>query len=178
MTVSDGVAYCKSSPECGGFTAKEPYPASCTATTDTVFELHFHDTWCAARPNKDNSSTSWRVGGPRPIAGVQLWAKPLGQGKTAALFINGGSSNYTGANISLAELNVTTLSLSGGDANTGENAGSGVDAAASAMTTTMTTVSDVWTGEDAGAVVDGVWQVGEVTSLDSRFVIFETKAWH
>ena len=29
------------------------------------------------------------------VAGVQLWAKPLGKGKTAALFINGGGSNYS-----------------------------------------------------------------------------------
>ena len=74
----------------------------------------------------------------------------------------GGFGNYTGANISLAELNVTTLS--------------GGQATAEAVGATTTTVTDVWTGEDAGAVVDGVWQVGEVTSLDSRFVIFETKA--
>lgn len=171
MTVADGVAWCKSSAECGGFTlqgakkqpAKEPFPASCAAAADTVFELHFHDSWCAGKSDKNNASTSWRVGGPRPIAGVQLWAKPLGQGKTAALFINGGSSNYTGANISLAELNVTTLS---GHA----------ESAAAAAAPSVTVVTDVWTGEDAGAVVDGVWQVGEVLSLDSRFVIFETRA--
>eukprot|EP01052_Picozoa_sp_SAG31_P000468 SAG31_NODE_14_length_37953_cov_109.719660_2_plen_215_part_00 len=178
MTVAEGVAWCKSTPECGGFTlegskrqpAKEPYPASCFASADTVFELHFHDAWCAARPNKDNSSTSWRVGGLRPVAGVQLWAKPLGRGKTAALLINGGSSNYTGANISLVELNITTLSR---HARANMSLGGHVEESATAS---ATTVVDVWTGEDAGAVVDGVWQVGEVASLDSRFVVFETKA--
>ena len=41
--------------------------------------------------------------------GVQVWAKPLGQGKTAALFINGGSAEYT-ASLSLQELNITGAS--------------------------------------------------------------------
>lgn len=40
------------------------------------------------------------------VAGVQIWAKPLGGGKTAALFINGGATEYT-ASISLKELNIT-----------------------------------------------------------------------
>ena len=80
------------------------------------------------------------------VAGVQWWAKPLGSGRTAALFLNGGSLPYR-ANISMAELNAT--------------------AGASAV--------DVWTGADAGAVVDGVFDTGVVASLDSRFVVFESK---
>ena len=40
------------------------------------------------------------------VAGVQIWAKPLGGGKTAALFINGGPTEYT-ASIGLKELNIT-----------------------------------------------------------------------
>ena len=73
----------------------------------------------ASRPNGDTKYTSWDVGGPRPVAGVQIWAKPLGGGKTAALFINGGATN-TSANITLAELNITASTA---------------------------TVTDVWTGE-------------------------------
>ena len=79
------------------------------------------------------------------MAGVQVWAKPLGDGKTAALFINGGSTN-TSTNITLAELNITSSTA---------------------------TVTDVWTGEDRGPVVHGAWHTGLVPSLDSRFVIFE-----
>ena len=41
------------------------------------------------------------------VAGIQLWAKPLGKGRTAALFINGGGANYTGS-ITLKELNVSS----------------------------------------------------------------------
>jgi hypothetical protein len=40
------------------------------------------------------------------IAGVQIWAKPLGKGRTAALFINGGSAPYS-ASIALGALNLT-----------------------------------------------------------------------
>lgn len=83
-------------------------------------------------------------------AGVQIWAKPIGQGKVAALFINGGGLTYEGANISMHEINLTT-------------------------TTVATTIAtDVWSGNDAGVVSsDGVWQIDAVESLDSRFVIFE-----
>ena len=87
------------------------------------------------------------------VAGVQIWAKPLGHGKTAALFINGGAAPYS-ASVSLAELNITTA------------AGSrDVDAAA-------LTVEDVWGEGLAGSVVDGNWSTGEVPSLDGRFVVF------
>ena len=82
---------------------------------------------------------------PSPgVAGVQLWSKPLGGGRTAALFINGGGLS-TSAEVNLKELNITSTSA---------------------------TVSDVWTGKDAGPVSTGVWQTGTVGSLDSRFVIF------
>ena len=82
------------------------------------------------------------------MAGVQLWAKPIGRGKTAALFLNGGSTN-TSTNVTLAELNISSSTA---------------------------TVTDVWTGDDRGAVVDGVWHMGLVPALDSIFVIFDTKA--
>lgn len=44
------------------------------------------------------------------VAGLQIWAKPLGAGKTAVLFINGGGSPYS-ASISLKALNITTASV-------------------------------------------------------------------
>lgn len=84
------------------------------------------------------------------IAGVQIWAKPLGNGKTAALFINGGSSEYS-ATISLAELNITAT-----DSGT-------------------VTVQDVWSGADAGRVQNGQWNTGNVPSMDSRFVVFSSR---
>lgn len=80
------------------------------------------------------------------IAGVQVWAKPLGQGKTAALFLNGGSAEYT-ASLTLKELNITGASAK---------------------------VTDVWTGEDAGAVANGEWSTGAVPAMDSRFVVFSS----
>lgn len=86
------------------------------------------------------------------IAGIQIWAKPLGGGKTAALFINGGSAEYS-ASISLKALNLTTA------------AGSrDVDMAA-------VTVTDVWGEGLAGSVMGGNWTVTNVPSMDSRFVI-------
>jgi hypothetical protein len=91
---------------------------------------------------------------PASVAGVQIWAKPLGNGKTAALFINGGGSNYT-ASMSLKELNVT---------------------ATNAAMAASVKVTDVWSGADAGAVVNGNWSTGVVGPLDSKFVIFETPA--
>lgn len=83
------------------------------------------------------------------VAGIQFWAKPLGNGRTAVLFINGGGANYT-ASITLQELNITT---SGGKS---------------------AKVTDVWTGEDAGPVSEGSWSTGNVMSLNSRFVVFES----
>ena len=80
------------------------------------------------------------------MAGVQLWAKPLGSGKMAALFLNGGATN-TSTTITLAELNITSRTA---------------------------TVTDVWTGEDRGPVQDGAWSTGLVPSLDSVFVVFDT----
>ena len=80
------------------------------------------------------------------IAGVQVWAKPLGQGKTAALFLNGGSAEYT-ASLTLKELNITGASAK---------------------------VTDVWTGENTGAVANGEWSTGAVPAMDSRFVVFST----
>ena len=84
---------------------------------------------------------------PPGVAGVQFWSKPLGEGKTAVLFINGGSLSYPTASISLAELNITASA----------------DAAV--------TVADVWTGDDAGPVVGGNWSTGLVPPLDSKFVV-------
>lgn len=113
---------------------------------------------------------------PAGVAGVQLWAKPLGNGQvthryaprprtmmhrcdagrrrherprraqTAALLINGGGVPYT-ASVSLAELNV-----------------SATDAGVK--------VTDVWSGSDAGPIVGGNWSTGSVPPLDSRFVVF------
>ena len=87
----------------------------------------------------------------------QLWAKIHGNGKTAALFINGGPSNYS-TNVSLQDLNMTDL---GGPRNGA----------------TAVTVIGVWSGADAGPVVGDpeLWGTGEVASMDSRFVIFEAK---
>lgn len=85
------------------------------------------------------------------VAGIQIWAKPLGNGRTAALFINGGGANYT-ADMTLKELNITAT-----------------DAAS-------VKVTDVWTGEDTSPVsADGVWSTGNVPSMDNRFVVFSTK---
>jgi len=95
---------------------------------------------------------------PPAVAGVQLWSKPLGGGKVAALLINGGSLAYPSTNISLKDFNIT----SGIE-------GSRFDAAA-------VTVTDVWTGEDAGPVIDGQWLTGMVQPLDSRFVILDASA--
>ena len=78
------------------------------------------------------------------MAGVQIWSKPLGEGKAAVLFINGGSTN-TSATITLEELNITA--------------------------TGRVTATDVWTGADAGAVSNGHWSTGVVGTLDSAFVI-------
>jgi hypothetical protein len=111
-----------------------------------VLSLHFKDPWGATRANSDTQYTSWIVGGPRPIAGVQIWAKPLGNGKTAALFLNGGATS-TSTNITLAELNITSSTA---------------------------TVTDVWTEEDRGPVNNGIWDTGSVPSLDSVFVVFDT----
>ena len=83
----------------------------------------------------------------QPLAQLLLTARGAqGGGKTAALFINGGSTNYT-ASVRMRDLNVST---------------SGVVKA-----------TDVWTGEDAGPVVDGEWKTGLVAVLDSRFVVFQ-----
>jgi hypothetical protein len=97
-------------------------------------------------------------------AGVQFWAKPLGDGKTAVLFINGGHLPYPSASITLKELNITGTTVVVTDTGEGEGKGSGV------------TVTDVWTGEDAGPIVDGSWSTGEVGPLNSRFVLISTAA--
>ena len=81
---------------------------------------------------------------PATVAAVQWWAKPLGGGRTAALFLNGGALPYR-ANITLDELNVT---------------------AAGAVAT------DVWSGEALPVAAGGVYDTGVVAPLDSRFVIF------
>ena len=148
MTVAEGISFCQNSPHCAGFTARTAYPAACTGTAP-VLELRFKDPWGAKRPNTDPEWTNWVVGGPRPVAGVQLWAKPLdfSQTKVAVLFINGGRTRR-GTVVSLEELNVTT--------------------AAKAYR-----VTDVWSGADAGNVVDGRWQTGEVESLGARFAVVE-----
>jgi len=98
---------------------------------------------------------------PPPVAGIQLWAKPIGDGKVAALFINGGSVAYPPTKISLKELNISTTTVYSdghGDADVGSK---GV------------AVTDVWTGEDAGPVSAGQWSTGEVPPMDSKFVVFD-----
>lgn len=82
------------------------------------------------------------------VAGVQLWSKPLGGGRTAALFINGGETNAS-TSVTMRELNVS-------DAN-------GV------------VVMDVWSGADAGPVAGGEWETGNVGPLDGRFVVFTSQ---
>ena len=85
---------------------------------------------------------------PAAVAGVQLWAKPLGGGRTAALFLNGGALAQ-GTRVTLAELNISAPP-------------------------SRVTVRDVWTGADAGAVeAGGAWPTGLVPPLDAAFVIFE-----
>ena len=74
-----------------------------------------------------------------------MWAKPLGGGRVAVLFINGGNLGIE-TNVSLNELNISGASA---------------------------TVSDVWSGLDAGPVDSGVWQTGWVAPMDSRFVVFQ-----
>ena len=92
---------------------------------------------------------------PAPgVAGVSLWAKPLGGSRVAALFINGGGLP-TSAEVTLKELNITGSELA--------------SASPSAVS-----VTDVWSGEDAGPVLaGGVWSTGIVAPMDSRFVIFD-----
>jgi len=102
---------------------------------------------------------------PTPeVAGVQFWSKPLGQGKTAVLFINGGHLEYPSSTITLKELNIT-----GAAAATTAAGDSALDHGGSAAA--GATVTDVWTGDDAGPVVDGGWSTGIVGPLNSRFVI-------
>lgn len=145
LTIADGVEWCQTHAHCGGFTAKETCNSTATASTATeVLELHFKDPWGTGHSNTDPSWAGWRVGGCRPVAGVQLWAKPISKSEVAALFINGGTSSYS-AELTLKELNISSASA---------------------------TVLDVWTGESAGASANGVWSTGTVASLDSRFVIF------
>ena len=84
--------------------------ATCRSPPTAVHELRFKDPWGAKRPNKDTTWSNWQVGGPpRPVAGAQLWAKPLGAGKVAALFINGGRTSRS-TDVSLKELNLTAAS--------------------------------------------------------------------
>lgn len=107
-------------------------------------------TWQARGSAKGQTSgrgPGFPVTPPVPdVAGVQFWAKPLGVGKTAVLFINGGKQPYLTASVKLAELNITASTA---------------------------TVTDVWTGNDAGAVVAGSWSPGVVSALDSKFVVME-----
>ena len=80
---------------------------------------------------------------PPPVAGIQLWAKPIGDGKVAALIINGGSLPYPPTTVSLKELNISTASVYSGGHGDADAGSTGV------------TVTDVWTGEDAGPVSGG-----------------------
>ena len=79
----------------------------------------------------------------KQVAGVQFWAKPLGNGKTAVLFINGGDLPYPNASVALQELNVTGA----------------------------VTATDVWTGDAVGGVAGGSWSPGVVAPYDSKFVV-------
>jgi len=174
MTLLEGVGWCKNHAHCGGFSAElsavpnpNPTPAGGCAVTpgaSEVMELYFYDPYGAGRYThpKNQVWAGWKVGGTRPVAGVQLWAKPISATQTAALFINGGASNYT-AQISLKELNISSSSST-----------SSITTAAAAASAAGVTVQDVWTGADAGPVTDGVWSTGLVDVMDSRFVIFTT----
>lgn len=64
---------------------------------------------------------------------------------------------YPSYGISLKDLNITT-------ADTPDDVAAAV------------TVTDVRSGEDAGPVTNGIWNTGEVTSLNSRFVVFQKPA--
>ena len=145
---AEGIAWCQNDHDhCAGYTANGAYPAACAGTDPAaVYEMHFKDPWGAKRPNTDPSWSNWLVGGERPVAGAQIWAKPLGANEVAVLVINGGLVSRS-AEVRLAELNISA--------------------------TGATVVTDVWSGADAGKVVDGKWSTGEVASLDSRFVVFE-----
>ena len=150
MTVEEGIEWCEASPKCAGFSAQvEDTPDACTHTSPAaVLDLHFKDPWGAKRPDTDPKHANWLVGGPRPVAGVSLWAKPLGAGQVAALFINGARTSRQ-AVVSLSELNLTTSAT--------------------------VVVTDVWSGAPAGNVIDGRWHTGEVPSLDARFVLFKAQ---
>ena len=137
----------------------------------------------------DTKYTSWDVGGPRPVAGVQIWAKPLGGGKTAALFINGGATN-TSANITLAELNITASTATVTDVWTGEVLAQNSSCLHILVMISSQRCSPIYHDklrielqqmqislgflhqQDAGAVAGGAWHTGIVPVLDSKFVIF------
>eukprot|EP01052_Picozoa_sp_SAG31_P026659 SAG31_NODE_2433_length_5706_cov_2.207776_4_plen_297_part_00 len=115
------------------------------------------------------------------VAGVQIWAKPLGPGKAAALFINGGATPYS-ASISLKELNITTPAVCFAcclrphasfwlrlcvEWCLWQGSPEGVHP-------TAVSVTDVWGDGLSGQVIDGNWSTGEVPSLDSRFVVLSS----
>ena len=76
----------------------------------------------------------------------QLWAKPIGKGAVAALFINGGATNRS-ATIHLSELNITASEA---------------------------TVLDIWSGEEvaSGKTTGGEYTTPMVPGTDSAFLIF------
>jgi len=80
-------------------------------------------------------------GGATP---AQLWAKPIGGGAVAALFINGGKGKRS-ATISLKELNITSAEA---------------------------TVEDVWSEMSDGKTSAGDFKLTDVASEDSAFLIF------
>eukprot|EP00937_MAST-01D_sp_MAST-1D-sp2_P000930 g930.t1 len=115
---------------------------SCTGSAGQKFAADAAaGTLCAAGGTACLAARSSYDPPPAGPAGVQWWAKPLGAGRAAALFINGGALPYR-ANVTMAELNVTAAA----------------------------TATDVWSGGDAGAIVGGVYDTGVVEPMDSRFL--------
>ena len=74
LTVGEGVQWCQTHAHCGGFTGKSGEKVACDAASTAVLELHFKDPWGTGHMNTDPAWAGWRVGGSRPVAGVQLWA--------------------------------------------------------------------------------------------------------
>lgn len=152
LTVADAITWCKNDHRCSGFTAPVATTRACAPVSSTerapVYECHFKDAWGTKRPNADKTWSNWLVGGAHAAGGVQLWAKPLGTNQIAVLFINGGLGSRA-TEVTLLELNITS--------------------SAAEMK-----VTDVWTGAEAGRVVGGRWPTGDVPSMDSRFVVFES----
>ena len=86
------------------------------------------------------------VPAPQPSsgAGLQLWAKPVGGGRVAALVINGWDVEYNATIMVGSDLN---------------------------MSSPQPTVTDVWSGSELGRPVAGNFTIA-VAAMDSAFVLF------